>query len=202
MKKYIVLLLLILIGWLVLTYHAHVMQERGANLVMHAYYGDLIDVKNAVEQGAPLQYQFTFEDPSRQYTFQTFNALQAAASSGNEDVILFLLEQGMDIDGPTPDGWTPLFIAARDGQAEAAKLLVFQGANLNAQTNLGSTALTMVVTQDYPTEKARLDLLTYMLKRGADPTIKDVYNHTPLYYAEAQQKQDVAKLLREYKPQS
>ncbi len=202
MKKYIVLLLFILACWLGITYHTHIIRDRGENLVRHAYFGNLIDVKNAVEQGAPLHYQVTFSDSDRQYSGQTFNALQAAASSGNEDVILFLLDQGMDIDSPTPDGWTPLFIATRDGQAEAAKLLVFQGADLNAQTNLGSTALTMAVTQNYSTEKARLDLLTYMLKRGADPTIEDVYHHTPLYYAEAQQKQDVAKLLRTYEPQS
>ena len=198
MKKYIVFILCLCACWLGLSYGAHLRQTRGEELVTHAYYGDLLEVKNAVEQGAPLDYQFTFEDPERQYTFQTFNALQAAASGGNEDIILFLLEQDMDIDAPTPDGWTPLFIAARDGQAEAAKLLIFKGADLNAQTHSGATALTMAVTQNYPTEKARLDLLTYMLKRGADPTLEDMYHHTPLYYAQACNNQPVVTLLQEY----
>lgn len=198
MKKYIILMACILTLWLALAYHIRLVDNRGAELVTHAYYGELVEVKNSVETGAPLSYQFTFEDPQRHYSLQTFNALQAAASGGNEDVILFLLDQGMDIDAPTPENWTPLFIAARDGQAEAAKLLVFRGADLNIQTNLGATALTMVITQDYPTEKARLDLLTYMLKRGADPNIKDIYQHTPLYYAQQKENKEAVDLLKEY----
>ncbi len=198
MNKYFVLILGVLVCWLGFGYHHVLVSKRGANLVTDAYYGDLIGVKNDVEQGAPLHYIYTFEEPERAYVYQTFNALQAAASSGNEDVVLFLLDQGMPIDEPTAQGWTPLFIAARDGRAEVAKLLVFKQANLNAQTDLGATALTMAVTQAYPSEKARLDLLEYMLKRGADPTIEDIYHHTPLYYARQQQNEAVVKLLQEY----
>ena len=198
MKKYIVLVLCVGVCWLAFGYHRQLMLSRAIALITDAYYGDLIGVKNSVEQGAPLQYLYTFEDPQRAYTFQTFNALQAAASGGNEDVILFLLEQGFDINKPTFQGWTPLFIAARDGRAEAAKLLVFKKADLNMQTDTGATALTMVVTQDYPTEKARLELLAYMLKRGANPNIEDMYHHTPLYYATAKKNQAAMQLLREY----
>lgn len=198
MKKLIILTICIIATWLCLTYHTLLLEDRNTQLVMGAYYGDLLEVKNAIEKNASLQYQFTFEDPQRQYTRQTFNALQAAASGGNEDVILFLLDQEMDINTSTPDGWTPLFIAARDGQSEAAKLLVFKGADLNAQTNLGSTALAMVVTQTYPSEKARLNLLEYMLKRGANPNIQDIYHHTPLYYAKMKGNEPVVKMLQEY----
>lgn len=198
MKKYIVLGLCVLVCGLVFSYHKHMVQERIVQLITNAYYGDLVAVKNAVEQGDYLQGTLTFDDLQRQYEGQTFNVLQAAASSGNEDLILFLLDQGMDIDAPTPEGWTPLFIAARDGQTQVAKLLVYAGADLNAQTRLGATALTMVVTQPYETEKERLDLLEYMLKRGADPALQDVYGHTPLYYAQQKDNQAVAQLLRTY----
>jgi len=198
MKKYIIFALCAIILWLAFTYHTRLIHDRGVELVTQAYYGQLIEVKNAVEKGAPLDYQFTFEDSDRQYSSQTFNALQAAASGGNEDVILFLLNQGMDINSVTPDNWTPLFVATRDGQTEAAKLLVFSGADLNVQTNLGTTALTMVITQNYPSEKERLDLLAYMLKRGADPNVKDVYHHTPLYYAQEKGNKEAASLLQEY----
>lgn len=198
MKKYLILFLFLVTLWLAITYHKNLIEDRGIKLVTHAYYGDLIEVKNIVEEGAPLDYQFAFEDPQREYTFQIFNALQAAASSGNEDVILFLLDQGLDINAVTPDNWTPLFIATRDGRAEAAKLLVFKGADLNMQTNLGTTALTMVVTQDYPSEKARLNLLEYMLKRGADANVEDIYHHTPLYYAQTKGNQQVVDLLEKY----
>lgn len=198
MKKYIILGLLLGVCYLAFSYHARLIEQRATQFVTAAYYGNLTEVKNAVEQGAPLNYALTFDDDEREYTFQTFNALQAAASGGNEDVILFLLDQGMDINQPTVQGWTPLFIAARDGQAEAAKLLVFKGAMLDTQTDLGSTALTMVVTQTYPSEKARLNLLEYMLKRGANPNLADVYHHTPLYYAQTLGNERAARLLQEY----
>ena len=162
-----------------------------------AYYGHVINVKEDLEQGAPLDYIVEVTDPDRAYKGVFFNALHAAASSGNEDLILFLLDQGFDIDSPTQAGWTPLFIATRDGQAEAAKLLIYQGANLNAQTNLGATALTMVVTQKFPSEKIQRELLVYLLKRGADPTLKDIYNHTPLDYATQLKREDLVKLLTE-----
>ncbi|HAM42965.1 MAG TPA: hypothetical protein DCP52_03935, partial [Elusimicrobia bacterium] len=73
-------------------------------MVTAAYYGDLLSVKEALEEGAPAAYTLYFNDDERQYTETEFNALQAAASSGNEDVINFLLEQGFDINAPTPDG--------------------------------------------------------------------------------------------------
>lgn len=198
MSKYIILLLGFCVCWLGFSYHNQIVQDRAVRLVTNAYYGNLLEVKNAIEQGVRMDYILTFNDPGRDYAEQTFNALQAAASGGNEDVILLFLEQGMDINQPTQDGWTPLFIAARDGQAEAAKLLIFKEADLNAQTKLGSTALTMVVTQPYPTEKARLDLLEYMLKRGADPNLEDVYHHTPLYYAKAKGNEKIIALLQTY----
>ncbi len=198
MKKYLILLMIVGVCWLGFNYHKHVQILRGEELVMDAYFGDLVSVKNDVEQGAPLGYRFTFDDDERQYVNQTFNALHAAASGGNEDVILFLLDQGLPINSRTPEGWTPLYVAARDGQAEAAKMFVFKGADLNVQSKLGATALTMAVTQPYPTEKARLNLLEYMLKRGADVNLADKYGHTALYYATAIGNEEVVKLLKQY----
>ncbi len=198
MKKYVILVIIVGVCWLGFSYHKQQQIAKGKKLVVMAYYGNLLEVKNGVEHGAPLGYYRTFDDEERQYVDQTFNALHAAASGGNEDVILFLLDQGLPIDARTPQGWTPLYVAARDGQAEAAKLLVFKGANLNIQSALGATALTMVVTQPFETEKARLELLEYMLKRGADATLADTYGHTPMHYAKAQDKKEVVRLLEQY----
>ena len=187
-----VLLVSLVLCW---QYYLHWKDELGRQLVADAYDGNLLAVKEDIEAGAPLFYEFYFNDDDREYTRQTFNALHAAASSGNEDVISFLLEQGMNIDYPTPNGWTPLFIAARDGQAEAAKLLVFYKADLNAQTDLGASALLMVLTQPFETEKARKDLLSYMLKRGADVNLLTSENHSPLYYALLEEKPELAEML-------
>lgn len=44
----------------------------------------------------------------------------------------------------------------------------------------------MAVTQKFPSEKEREDLLVYMLKRGADANLQDASGNPPLYYAAVQ----------------
>ena len=198
-KKLIILFILIGVSALGINYHRALVRERGENLVSDAYYGDLESVKEDVENGAALDFVFYFNDDEREYTAVSFNALHAAASGGNEDVINYLLDLDLDINAQTPDGWTPLFIAARDGHAEAAKLLIFREADLNIQTNLGASALLMAVTQPYPTEKERAELVTYMLKRGADPDLAGENSLPPLYFAATLQKLSIVEILLENK---
>lgn len=198
MKKALVFLTAILVCWLAAGYYAARQNMLNESLVTDAYYGDLVSVKNDLEDGAELASELYFDDEDRQYTDVLFNALHAAASGGSEDVINFLLDEGLPIDSLTPEGWTPLFIAARDGQAEAAKLLIFRGADLNLQTNRGATALLMAITQEYPSKEEQKSLLEYMLKRGADPNLSDANGFPPLYYAAALKNQDALPLLLEY----
>lgn len=199
LKKLIILFILIGVSMLGINYHTALVQARGENLVSDAYYGDLESVKEDVEDGAPLDFVFYFNDEEREYSAVSFNALHAAASGGNEDVINYLLDLDFDINAQTPDGWTPLFIAARDGNAEAAKLLIFREADLNVQTNLGATALLMAVTQPYPSEEERAALVTYMLKREADPNLAGENTFPPLYFAAVLQKLPIVKILLENK---
>lgn len=198
MKRFTIFLIVLIVLALAYSYRMARQNELGETLVANAYYGDLTAVKDNLEEGAPLSHVLYFDDEDRQYAGVEFNALQAAASSGNEDLLNFLIDQGLPVDAPTPNGWTPLFIAARDGQAEAAKLLLFRGANVNAQTDQRATALTMVLTQKFPSEKERLSLLEYMLKRGANLALQDAYGHTPLYYALHAQNANAVRLLLEY----
>ena len=199
MKKKISLTLIFLfVVWLAIGYYFAQREERGRMLVANAYYGNLLAVKNDVESGAPLEYEFFFQDDERQYTSVWFNALHAAASSGDEDVINFLLDQGFNIDTRTPDGWTPLFIATRDGRAEAAKLLIYRGADLNAASKQGATPLLMVLTQPFPTQKERVELLQYLLRRGANTNQADEHGFSPLYYAIISGQPETVELLLEY----
>lgn len=183
---------------LVNNYRDAVRLQRNEYLVRDAYYGDLLAVKTDVERGADLSFEFYFSDEEREYAGALFNALHAAASSGNEDLINYLLEQKMDINAATKNGWTPLFIAARDGRSEAAKLLIFRGAKLDTQSNLGATPLLMAITQKYPSEKEQLDLITYMLARGADPNLADRNGQTPLFYATALKNKKIIALLKKH----
>ncbi len=182
-KKITICILIILVCALAWSYRQQRLERLAAALIADAYSGDLIAVKNDLEDGAPLDYTLLFEDPERQYAAADFGPLHAAASGGNEKIINLFIDQGLNIDSQTPHGWTPLFVAARDGQANAAMLLILRGANPNIQTDTGATALIMAVTQKFPTEKDRLDLITYMLKRGADPKLTTRDGLDALFYA-------------------
>lgn len=184
MKHFFIFLILCITLALATTYNRARTTELGEQLITDAYFGDLLAVKEDLEKGAPLGFEMLIEDENRNYHNRLFNLLHAAASSGNEDLILFALAQGFEINYPTPDGWTPLFIAVRDGQSEAAKLLIYREANVNAQTDLGATPLHMAATQPFSNEQERLNLISYLIEHGADTTLADFYGNTPLYYAQ------------------
>ena len=198
MRKLALIGIILLVIYLSFGYRAQKTRELGENLIANAYSGDLIAVKDNLEHGAPLAYTHYLQDETRGYGGVVFNALQAAASSGNEKIISYFLKQEMDINTRTPQGWTPLIIAVRDGQTTAAKALIYYKADLNAQTDLGATALMMAVTQEFPSEKEREELLVYMLKRGANPNLTNAFGYSALYYAAALHKANIAKILYEY----
>lgn len=184
MKKFSILLLAIAVVGCALSHRYAKREQLKKELIAYAYYGDLTALKNAEEEGAPLTgYTLLFDDEERQYTDMEFSPIQAAASGGNEDVINYLLDNGANINEPTVQGWTPLFIALRDGHAEAAKLLVYRQADLQAVTDLGATALFMILDPARFTPKERKELLVYLLKRGADASHKTPSGLTPLYFA-------------------
>ena len=198
-KKITICIIILLVCALAWSYRQKRQEQLAATLIADAYAGDLIAVKNDLEDGAPLDYTLLFEDEERQYAGADFTALHAAASGGNEDIINLILDEGLSIDRQTPHGWTPLFVAVRDGRAEAAKLLVFRGANPNIPTDTGATPLIMAVTQKFPTEKQRLDLVTYLLKRGADPKLTTHNGLDALFFAASYQKNpELVALLLEY----
>src|SRR5579864_5699698 len=55
--------------------------------------------------------------------------------------VRLFIEAGMDVNKPESSGYTPLMIAAWNGNSDAAKLLLEKGAALNAALADGRTAL-------------------------------------------------------------
>lgn len=91
----------------------------------------------------------------------------------------FLLRHGAKPDYPrSPKGRTALIIAcAYYGGVPLCRVLLNHGANINAATNDGVTALMMAAQN----EKA--DVVAYLLSRGANTTLKDAAGKTALDYA-------------------
>lgn len=182
-KKAVIAVLCMLVSFLYWQHHQAQKQLLAEHLIAAAYKGQTLEVKNLIEEGAPLEYTLYFNDEARNYKEAEFSPLHAAASGGNEDIINYLLDQKMDINQQNNQGWTPLFIAIRDGHFEAAKLLVFRKANLNLQTDTGTTPLVLALLPNTLPEKNRAAFVTYILGRGADLNTVNQFGHSALYYA-------------------
>jgi uncharacterized protein len=71
--------------------------------------------------------------------------LHYAATAGHVAVIDFLLENSAYIDAESPNGTTPLMMAAMYGSPEAVKVLIQAGADLHIKNQLGLSALDFAV---------------------------------------------------------
>ena len=67
--------------------------------------------------------------------------LFAAATSGNLDMVHFLVAVGCDKDRTNAIGATPLYFAAANGHLDVVRFLAESGANLLTATGYGRTAL-------------------------------------------------------------
>ncbi len=71
--------------------------------------------------------------------------LHYAATGGHVPVVEFLLDESAYIDAESPNGTTPLMMAAMYGSPEAVKVLIQAGADLTLKNQLGMTALDFAV---------------------------------------------------------
>ena len=85
-----------------------------------------------------------------------------AAKRGDVPAITAALEAGVDVN--ESDGlWTPLWIAARHGQEDAARLLIARGADVNLTTKSSGPPLFGAIDRKDPV------LVGLLLSSGADP---------------------------------
>ena len=91
-----------------------------------------------------------------------------------------LLDAGAEVDvTDLRFGYRPLHFSARKGNAGVNELLVRHGADLDAQSLRGKTALHLAVINGHSA------VVTILLKYLARVDICDSYNKLPLQYAEA-----------------
>ena len=100
-----------------------------------------------------------------------------AVRTGDAAQVRALLDRGVDIDGPAPDGTTALHWAADRDDLATARLLLDAGARAGAANRYGATPLLVAATNG---SGAMLDLL---LAAGADPNAGLPEGETPLMRA-------------------
>ena len=113
-------------------------------LMLAALKGHLALVKKLVERDADVNKT-------------GWTALHYAASGGHLQVIDFLLENSAYIDAESPNGTTPLMMAAMYGSPESVKLLIQAGADLNVKNMVGMTALDFAVRADRQNSKELIE---------------------------------------------
>jgi ankyrin repeat protein len=143
----------------------------GSALHWAAYGGELEMVKTLLEAGAKVEEQQG-----------TDTALHAAVHSGNPEILRLLL----NADGHAMINnfdiieYTPLMITAQENRLDLARLLIEDGADVNAnnEPKLGDTALKKAV------ENGSVEMVEFLLSAGADPTIWGWMGQSPLDQAQ------------------
>lgn len=103
-----------------------------------------------------------------------------AAMRGDVDEVRVLLRAGADVNAAQGDGMTALHWAAMSGSVGLAEVLVYAGANLEAQTRLGGFTPLLVASQ-----AGSAEMVQKLLGAGADANTTTSTGETALHFAAA-----------------
>lgn len=105
-----------------------------------------------------------------------------------------LIDSGAGVNTRSTAGWYPLHSAAHRGNIQVTNYLLARGANPNAVSGNGFTALYMAAESDYGAAVAEA-LLNY----GADPNVRNASGQTALHQAASQGATKVIEILLAHK---
>lgn len=123
--------------------------ERGANprranrngeqpLQLAAWNGHMEAVKWLLDHGAALNREGNY-----------WGALHYAVFNGHQEIANFLIARGAEVNARSPNGSTPLMMAAREGREDLIKVLLESGADTRPKNDWGDNALTMAMRYDH-----------------------------------------------------
>ncbi|XP_061455734.1 ankyrin repeat and SAM domain-containing protein 3 [Rhineura floridana] len=106
--------------------------------------------------------------------------LMYASYIGHDAIVHMLLEAGVNVDVPTPEGQTPLMLASSCGNENVASFLLQQGAKLEMKDIHGWTALF------HCTSAGHQQMVKFLLDNGANANCREPFcGYTPLMEAAA-----------------
>jgi len=127
-------------------------------------------VKMLLEAGAYVDSQDSYQQ----------TPLLLSVDKGFKDIFDVLLEAGADVDIPNNNGSTPLHLCAFNGRFDQVAWLIEAGAKLDVQDKNGRTPLFRACDKYKNTNKKYGAMVLQLLEAGADYTIVDKYNYSPL----------------------
>lgn len=118
-------------------------------------------------------------------------ALHVAATCSCSAIVAMLLDiEGVDAEGKTNKGWTPLMITTHAGDHQSVELLIPKSADVNHQTDSGITSLTLAV------ESGKHQIVEALLKApGIDVNLRGEGGLSPLHHAAQQGHLSIVELL-------
>lgn len=114
-------------------------------------------------------------------------ALSLAAYKGKLPFVKRLVEAGADVN---LYGWPPLIYASFNGHTAVVDYLLKKGAEVNATTDNGSTALL------FAARFGHLEVVELLLQNNADPNLANERGATAIDWALKTENTDIADLLR------
>ncbi|XP_022744353.1 ankyrin-3-like [Durio zibethinus] len=146
----------------------------------------------AIAQSRPdiVQLLLEFEPDVEFQSRSGSTALEAAAGFGEELIVELLLAHKASTERSEFSNWGPIHLAAVGGYIEVLRLLLLKGANVDALTKDGNTALHLSV------EERKNDCTCLLLANGSEPDVRNARDgDTALHIAAGLGDEQMVKLL-------
>lgn len=121
----------------------------------------------------------------------SLNLYEASALGRPARLKTILGQSRYKVNEPNAEGFTPLGLAAFFGHAEAAKVLLANGAAVDDRdkSRFGNTALDAAVAANH------IEVVRVLLAGGASANVRDVADYTPLHKAAQHGSLEIVRLL-------
>jgi uncharacterized protein len=131
-------------------------------------------VRTACQEGDVEALQRLFPDgPTQWRSLLGGSLLHVAVQTPHLHVLDWILTFPMDVNAPTPNGYTPLMWACYHQQQAMARRLLDQGAHVQATDRQGRTALHYACSREW------VNGVAWLLEQGADPEVRNHKGRLP-----------------------
>lgn len=158
---------------------------EGSSALLLATHRNNVEIARAlIDAGADVNQKNQMQD----------SAYLLAGASGYNDILKLTLAHGADLKSTNRYGGTALIPACERGHVETVRLLIDAGVDLDHVNRLGWTCLmeAIVLSDGGP---AHQQIVTQLIKAGADLNLPDSEGRSPLYQAKKHGQTAVVKLL-------